>query len=116
MRPSLDSCSKSGAVSPRRIAMSFSSDSPRREGTVNDKEFAPGMIGRFHPIDISNASPRPAVLLLCTKSTKMRDVTVTSPSTISLGTPLSPTATRVMLLGSGELGKEVVIALQRLGC
>ena len=32
-----------------------------------------------------------------------------------LGTPLSPLATRVMLLGSGELGKEVVIALQRLG-
>lgn len=33
-----------------------------------------------------------------------------------LGTPLSPTALRVMLLGSGELGKEVVIELQRLGC
>jgi phosphoribosylglycinamide formyltransferase 2 len=33
----------------------------------------------------------------------------------SLGTPLSPSATRVMLLGSGELGKEVLIALQRLG-
>jgi len=32
-----------------------------------------------------------------------------------IGTPLSPTATRVMLLGAGELGKEVVIALQRLG-
>ncbi|MFT3660208.1 MAG: formate-dependent phosphoribosylglycinamide formyltransferase [Gordonia sp. (in: high G+C Gram-positive bacteria)] len=32
-----------------------------------------------------------------------------------LGTPQSPTATRVMLLGSGELGKEVTIALQRLG-
>jgi len=34
---------------------------------------------------------------------------------ISLGTPLSSTATKVMLLGSGELGKEVIIALQRLG-
>jgi phosphoribosylglycinamide formyltransferase 2 len=33
----------------------------------------------------------------------------------SIGTPLSPAALRVMLLGSGELGKEVVIALQRLG-
>jgi len=33
----------------------------------------------------------------------------------NLGTPLSPAALRVMLLGSGELGKEVVIALQRLG-
>jgi phosphoribosylglycinamide formyltransferase 2 len=32
-----------------------------------------------------------------------------------IGTPLSPRATRVMLLGSGELGKEVLIALQRLG-
>ncbi|MEK8051172.1 formate-dependent phosphoribosylglycinamide formyltransferase [Ideonella sp. DXS22W] len=32
-----------------------------------------------------------------------------------IGTPLSPNATRVMLLGSGELGKEVLIALQRLG-
>ncbi|RZL97721.1 MAG: formate-dependent phosphoribosylglycinamide formyltransferase [Variovorax sp.] len=35
--------------------------------------------------------------------------------TTVLGTPLSPHATRVMLLGSGELGKEVLIALQRLG-
>jgi phosphoribosylglycinamide formyltransferase 2 len=33
----------------------------------------------------------------------------------TLGTPYSPQATRVMLLGSGELGKEVLIALQRLG-
>ncbi|MDM0055776.1 formate-dependent phosphoribosylglycinamide formyltransferase [Variovorax fucosicus] len=33
----------------------------------------------------------------------------------TFGTPLSPSATRVMLLGSGELGKEVLIALQRLG-
>lgn len=34
---------------------------------------------------------------------------------IRIGTPLSPSATKVMLLGSGELGKEVIIALQRLG-
>jgi len=33
-----------------------------------------------------------------------------------IGTPGSPSARRVMLLGSGELGKEVAIALQRLGC
>jgi len=33
-----------------------------------------------------------------------------------LGTPLSPTAVKVMLLGAGELGKEVAIELQRLGC
>ncbi len=32
-----------------------------------------------------------------------------------LGTPFSPSTTKVMLLGSGELGKEVIIALQRLG-
>ncbi|MDE1182809.1 formate-dependent phosphoribosylglycinamide formyltransferase [Paraburkholderia sp.] len=32
-----------------------------------------------------------------------------------IGTPLSKSATRVMLLGAGELGKEVIIALQRLG-
>lgn len=37
----------------------------------------------------------------------------TSPS---IGTPLSPTATRVLMCGCGELGKEVVIELQRLGC
>lgn len=34
---------------------------------------------------------------------------------MKIGTPLSLSATRVMLLGSGELGKEVIIALQRLG-
>ncbi len=33
-----------------------------------------------------------------------------------IGTPFSPSATRVLLCGSGELGKEVVIELQRLGC
>jgi phosphoribosylglycinamide formyltransferase 2 len=33
-----------------------------------------------------------------------------------IGTPLTASATRVMLLGAGELGKEVIIALQRLGC
>ncbi|MGB3621994.1 MAG: formate-dependent phosphoribosylglycinamide formyltransferase [Ketobacter sp.] len=34
----------------------------------------------------------------------------------TIGTPLSETATRVLLCGSGELGKEVAIELQRLGC
>jgi phosphoribosylglycinamide formyltransferase 2 len=33
----------------------------------------------------------------------------------TLGTPLSPAAVRVLLLGAGELGKEVILALQRLG-
>src|SRR6478735_9116495 len=35
---------------------------------------------------------------------------------VSFSTPKSPYATRVLLLGSGELGKEVVIELQRFGC
>lgn len=35
---------------------------------------------------------------------------------VAIGTPGSRTAKRVMLLGSGELGKEVAIELQRLGC
>jgi phosphoribosylglycinamide formyltransferase 2 len=38
-----------------------------------------------------------------------------APALPAIGTPLSASATRVMLLGSGELGKEVLIALQRLG-
>ena len=33
----------------------------------------------------------------------------------TIGTPLAPSATRLMLLGSGELGKEVLIEAQRLG-
>ena len=34
---------------------------------------------------------------------------------LTIGTPLTQTSIKVMLLGSGELGKEVIIALQRLG-
>ncbi len=34
---------------------------------------------------------------------------------VVIGTPFTSSATKVMLLGSGELGKEVIIALQRLG-
>jgi phosphoribosylglycinamide formyltransferase 2 len=40
---------------------------------------------------------------------------MSAPYLSRIGTPLSPTATKVMLLGAGELGKEVIIALQRLG-
>src|SRR5688500_16037616 len=36
-------------------------------------------------------------------------------ATSRIGTPLSPSAFKVMMLGCGELGKEVIIALQRLG-
>lgn len=35
---------------------------------------------------------------------------------VVIGTPYSEDATRVLLLGSGELGKELAIELQRLGC
>lgn len=35
---------------------------------------------------------------------------------VTIGTPLTSSATRIMLLGSGELGKEVAIELQRFGC
>ena len=37
------------------------------------------------------------------------------PAMTTIGTPLSASATRVLLLGSGELGKEVAIELQRFG-
>ena len=35
---------------------------------------------------------------------------------MNIGTPFSKTATRVLFCGGGELGKEVVIELKRLGC
>ncbi len=35
---------------------------------------------------------------------------------VTIGTPLSSTATKVLLCGAGELAKEVVIEFQRLGC
>ena len=38
-----------------------------------------------------------------------------SSTPITIGTPLKPSAIKVMMLGSGELGKEVVIEFQRLG-
>ena len=41
---------------------------------------------------------------------------MSSPSDLEFGTPLSSSAVRVLLLGSGELGKEVAIELQRFGC
>ena len=34
----------------------------------------------------------------------------------TIGTPFSPSATKVLLCGAGELGKEVAIEFQRLGC
>lgn len=42
-------------------------------------------------------------------------MTTTQPAPGTLGTPLTPGATRVLLLGAGELGKEVALELQRLG-
>jgi phosphoribosylglycinamide formyltransferase 2 len=43
------------------------------------------------------------------------DAVTSRSGSLRLGTPLFPSATRVMLLGAGELGKEVIIELQRLG-
>lgn len=37
-------------------------------------------------------------------------------TSLTLGTPFSSTATRILFCGAGELGKEVVIELKRLGC
>jgi len=48
-------------------------------------------------------------------STTMTAPTHTLTTAVRLGTPLALSATRVLLLGAGELGKEVIIALQRLG-
>jgi phosphoribosylglycinamide formyltransferase 2 len=45
----------------------------------------------------------------------MPEIAKPEPEIMRIGTPLSPSALKVMLLGSGELGKEVVIELQRLG-
>jgi phosphoribosylglycinamide formyltransferase 2 len=59
--------------------------------------FSPPFISSYNPISMSDATTS----------------NIYSPRQI--GTPLSPSATKVMLLGSGELGKEVIIALQRLG-
>ena len=42
-------------------------------------------------------------------------MTINTTLPTAIGTPLSPTATRVLFCGGGELGKEVVIELQRLG-
>ncbi len=41
---------------------------------------------------------------------------MTASDALEFGTPLSPSAIRVLLLGSGELGKEVAIELQRFSC
>src|SRR5665648_535946 len=46
---------------------------------------------------------------------RIRAMSTSPAGAVSIGTPLSPDATRVLLLGSGELGKEVAIELQRLG-
>ena len=35
---------------------------------------------------------------------------------MNIGTPLTNNSTKVLLCGSGELGKEVAIELQRYGC
>src|SRR5690606_14092022 len=60
----------------------------------------------------TGAGKRPAGL---TKDARGRPVHIGTELMPRIGTPLSPSATRVLLCGSGDLGKEVVIELQRLG-
>ena len=71
------------------------------------------------PRSRSSCAPAPAPSAGSTPSTistaSTRSATSPDPRMASLGTPLSPTATRLLLLGSGELGKEVAIEAQRLG-
>ena len=57
----------------------------------------------------------PAVRLTFPTIFPTNEPAMTASHLARLGTPLSPSATKVMLLGAGELGKEVLIALQRLG-
>ena len=62
-----------------------------------------------HPIEeIGRQSARPDAVVIESKRQK-------GDAVMRLGTPLSPSAVKVMLLGAGELGKEVIIELQRLG-
>src|SRR5579864_5629351 len=49
------------------------------------------------------------------RALQYEDNTAPGRNNVKLGTPLSPAAVKVMLLGAGELGKEVIIELQRLG-
>ncbi len=53
---------------------------------------------------------------MTTTNTPVSDIAAATFEAGTIGTPFSETATRVLLCGSGELGKEVVIELQRLGC
>lgn len=64
----------------------------------------------------SRNPPGPLPLRIMTNSNYNSALCIQSADTMTrIATPLTPQATRVMLLGSGELGKEVIIALQRLG-
>jgi phosphoribosylglycinamide formyltransferase 2 len=49
------------------------------------------------------------------QSKSLRSAPMTASNSVSIGTPLTVGALRVLLLGSGELGKEVAIELQRFG-
>ena len=46
---------------------------------------------------------------------RFQQVPVPGPDVPVLGTPWTSSATKVALLGAGEIGKEVAIALSRLG-
>ena len=59
-----------------------------------------------------NQGVNPVKVLLCLKALLLAWMIRMS---VTIGTPLQSSAFKVLLLGSGELGKEVVISLQRLG-
>jgi phosphoribosylglycinamide formyltransferase 2 len=46
----------------------------------------------------------------------MSQLQSTASATVSIGTPFTSSAKKILFLGSGELGKEVVMELQRFGC
>lgn len=83
------------------------------------------MLSSFTPYPIQDTSlcrnsfKHPARFLIC-KSTRHCSVDLSrgvflTPAMTNIGTPFTSTSTKVLLCGSGELGKEVVIELQRYG-
>ena len=84
---------------------------PRRHGLTRPhrhlRPTAPG-----HP----DCHPPPAQTILAPPKRFVACVMDVTTQELVLGTPLAASGTRVMLLGSGELGKEVAIELQRFGC
>ena len=88
--------------------MTSNSDNAAGDGAARHVEATPAP-----DADSPASSPAPPPVPPAPSAPPVPPATVGPPDI--LGTPLSPTATKVLLLGAGELGKEVVIAFQRLG-